>query len=106
MAKASEKVRQRGLDIPSRILPFDPAIRGAQKVTKALDRKLQNKGAFFESNLAKQQRKAEATKKTQETKIGKQRQAEELRLAQAESDIGQRKLLRRLGGRQSLIASK
>jgi len=51
-------------------------------------------------------KEAERAAGIQQEAIGKQRQREQLRLAEAESEIGKRRLLSRVGGRRSLIASR
>jgi hypothetical protein len=49
---------------------------------------------------------AEKAQRKQQQMIARQTQQEQLRLAEAESEIGRKKLLRRAGGRRSLIASR
>lgn len=106
MAKQGEKIRKRGLHGISMAAPGDPLTKGVEVAAKKLDDKLQEKGAFFESSLAKSQREAEAAEKEQKEEIALQSQQESLRLAEAEDESARRKLLRRKGGRRSLIASR
>lgn len=113
MAKGVEKVRRKGLGAAGSFGPLgpigekvDPLSKGIKRVATGIDDRLTDKGAFLESNLAEQQRKASETKKRQETEIGKQRQAEELRLAESESEVQRRRFLKKAGGRRSLIASR
>lgn len=73
---------------------------------RKLDKKAEKKGFFAESNLQKASEEKKAAAREQKSIIGQQRQAESLRLAEAESDVGRAKLLRKTGGRRSLIASR
>ena len=113
MAKGVEKVRTKGTDLAGSFGPLgplgekiDPLSIGIKRTAQGIDKKLADKGAFLESTLAGQQRKASKVKKRQEAEIGKQRQAEELRLSEAESEVQRRRFLKKAGGRRSLIASR
>lgn len=70
------------------------------KGTKSLERK----GFFPTANLAKQKTKEKEAEKTKKLSIRKQGQSEGLRLAEITDEIGRARLLRRTGGRQSLVA--
>lgn len=72
---------------------------------KKLDKKLSDKGVFADDRRNKKKDQAREASKTQREAIGQQRLKEEARLAEAEDEIGRTKLLRRTGGRRSLIAS-
>jgi hypothetical protein len=104
MAKGAEKVRKKGLSIGFN--DFDPVQKATKKQLQRLDKKIEDKGGFLESNLAKQQREAASAKDVQERNIAKQTQKEELKLAEAESEIQSRRFLKKAGGRRSLIASR
>jgi hypothetical protein len=51
-------------------------------------------------------KEAEKAQAKQGEMIAKQTQQEKLRLAEAESEIGRKRFLRKAGGRRSLIASR
>ena len=71
-----------------------------------VERKLRSKGFDPVETVAKKRREEDAAKKEQKEIIGKQAQAEELRLAEATDVIGRKGLLATTGGRQSLINTK
>ena len=103
MAATGEKIRRKGLDLG---FADDPIKKATGKQLKRLDTKIQKKGGFIESNLAEAGREAKAAKRVQQESIARQQQQESLKLAEAESEVARRRLLRRTGGRQSLIASR
>ena len=107
MAKTVEKVREKGLSSVGGLMAADPISRKVvDKGVKKIDSKLKSKGAFLESTLSKNEDKAAAEKATQEESIALQSQKEQLNLLEADDVAGRRKLLRKTGGRQSLIASR
>lgn len=106
MAGGIEKLRKSSIELPRRLLPGDPITKGLVGLHRRVDKSLGDRGAFFETTLSDAKRKADSTKKEQEQRIGKQKQVETLKLAETESEIGRRKLLRTTGGRRSLIASR
>ena len=104
MAQTGEKIRKKG--VSPGFLPGDEVQKQAQAAARKLDTKVEEKGGFFESSIAKTQEEAKEAQRKQEEAIGKQRQQEQLRLAEAESDVKRRRFLARAGGRRSLIASR
>lgn len=73
---------------------------------KQLDKKLEQKGFFPDSNIAEARKESKAAKKKQQEQIGLQRQQIQLQQAEAEDVVGRKRLLRKTGGRQSLIATR
>lgn len=104
MAETSEKVRRKGLKLG--FAGPDPISKATQKGLMKLDTKIQEKGGFIESNLAESRRESKAAKKEQKRAIARQEQQEQLKLAEAESEVGRRRLLKTTGGRRSLVASR
>lgn len=91
MAEAAAKTKRQ-------VLKFSPL--------RPLERKLDEKGFSLSENLAKKSREKGAAKGEQQELIGKQKQAEELRLAEAQDVIARRGQIRTTGGRQSLIKTR
>lgn len=106
MGSGVKKVRKAGLGLSARVTPGDPLNKAIGKFQHRLDEKLESKGAFAESTAVKKSEKKKETEREQKNIIGRQKQRETLRLAEAESDVGRAKLLRKTGGRRSLIASR
>jgi len=107
MAKTGEKTRKTALG--GALIPVsgpDPGSRWVKKQIKSHDKKIQEKGGFFESNIAQAGEEAKEAQRKQEAAIGRQRQRETLRLEEAESDVKRRRFLAKAGGRRSLIASR
>ncbi len=107
MGTEAAKQRRRSTRILDRSA-FGPV--GGDKIGKEIglgrvDKELRERGASPTENFAQQRQETEAAEKTKRSRIARQRQQEQLRLMETESEIGRRKLLRRTGGRQSLIAS-
>jgi len=90
MANATSKLRRGTL--------IDP-------LQKKIDKKLSKKGVFADDRKIKKEGEAKEASRLQREEIGQQRIKENIRLAEADDDIGRAKLLRKTGGRRSLIAS-
>lgn len=109
MAETGEKIRRKGLSLGRKLAPMsgaDPITNKTFDLAEKADRKIQKKGGFIESTQAEAGREAKAAKKKQEEGILRQTQREELKLAEAESEISKRRLLRSTGGRRSLMAKR
>jgi len=106
MAKATEKVRHVGIKALGASTPYEPLSQKSVKEVEKLNKKAEKKGLFVESTLSRNEDKADAEKKTQEESIALQSQKEQMALLEADDVAGRRKLLRKTGGRQSLIASR
>jgi hypothetical protein len=95
MSGAEKKVKQIG-----RSLDFGPNL-------KRIGRDIEKSSDVKRLDPTRSARnRAKAARAGQLELVGRQRQKEELRLAEAEDVIGRRRLLSRTGGRQSLIASR
>ncbi len=105
MAKEAEKTRKKGLGGGPLAAP-DPLSKAINKQAHRLDTAIEKRGGFLESDLAEAQRTAEKAEKQQKEGIRRQTQQEQLRLAEAESEVQKRRFLKRAGGRRSLIASR
>jgi hypothetical protein len=75
-------------------------------VTRNIQKEVEKRGGSLSSSLAKGQREKSAARTEANRRIAVQRQREEARLAETESEVGRKRLLRTTGGRQSLIASR
>lgn len=70
---------------------------------KKVEKTLRRKGFDPFETLAKGKREEKTAEREQSKLIGKQRQSEELRLAEAEDVIGRKQLQAATGGRKSLV---
>lgn len=105
MAKTGEKIRKKGVGGGPLAAP-DPISKEINRGLGRIDKKIESKGGFFESNIAEAGEEAKEAQRKQEAAIGRQRQRETLRLEEAESDVKRRRFLAKAGGRRSLIASR
>ena len=84
--------------------------KGVSKISPPLvggiERKLRAKGFDPIEVAAKKRRQEKEAKREEKQQIGEQRQAEELRLAEAGDVVGRRSLLATTGGKSSLINTR
>lgn len=92
MARGSQSLRRKV------VKPF-PILRN-------VDKKLEEKGFRIDSNIVKESDKAKAAIAEQKNNLLRQKQIEDLKLAELNDEIGRKKLLAKFGGRRSLIASR
>ncbi|MDH5182447.1 MAG: hypothetical protein OEX12_01035 [Gammaproteobacteria bacterium] len=75
-------------------------------ILRSINRRLEDKGLFLDSNIVKKSDQAKAALREQQNNLLRQKQAEQLRVAELDDEIGRKKLLAKFGGRRSLIASR
>lgn len=73
---------------------------------KKVDKTLRRKGFEPFENIEKKRGEKKEGERQQQEVIGKQKQAESLRLAEASDVVGRKRLLAKAGGRRSLISSR
>ncbi len=100
MAKGTQNVR-RALN-PTSLMPGDPLSKKLKAEARRAERKTEEKGFTPETAHLE----AKEAEREQKIEVKKRKQVETLKLAEAESEVGRRKLMRKTGGRRSLIASR
>lgn len=75
----------------------------ADPLTRKVEKTLRRKGFDPVESFAKGKREEKEAEREQSQLVGKQKQAETLRLAEAEDVVGRKRLQAAVGGRQSLV---